>query len=86
MIEELQDVDGIEVFQTARSYSGRKLYAIWLKPHYEGYLSMTKRLSRCPSEIINARHHANEVSSTNAAFILLKRILTEECYRNFQRN
>lgn len=81
MIEELQDVDGIEVFQTARSYSGRKLYAIWLKPHYEGYLSMTKRLSRCPSEIINARHHANEVSSTNAAFILLKRILTEECYR-----
>ena len=81
MIEELQDVDGIEVFQTACSYSGRKLYAIWLKPHYEGYLSMTKRLSRCPSEIINARHHANEVSYTKTAFILLKRILTEECYR-----
>lgn len=46
---------------------------------------MTKRLSRCPSEIINARHHANEVSSTNAAFILLKRLLTEAIYRDLPR-
>lgn len=81
IIEELKEVEGIEVFRTARSYLGRELYAIWLKPRYEGYLSMTKRLTRCPSEIINARHHANEVSSTNASFILLKKLLTEECYR-----
>ena len=81
IIEELKQVPGIEVFQTASSYTGRKLYAIWLRPEHEGYLSMTKRLSKLPSEIINARHHANEVSSTNAAFILLKKLLTEECYR-----
>ncbi len=81
IIEELKCVDGIEVFRTARSYLGRELYAVWLKPRHEGYLSMTKRLSRCPSEIINARHHANEVSSTNASFILLKRLLTEEYYQ-----
>jgi len=80
IIENLKGVEGIEVFRTTRSYLGRELYAIWLSPGHEGYLSMTKRLSRCPSEIINARHHANEVSSTNAAFILLKRLLTEKCY------
>ncbi|XCP84131.1 M14 family metallopeptidase [Roseburia hominis] len=81
IIEELKQVPQIEVFQSAVSYTGRKLYAIWLKPGYEGYLSLTKRLSRVPSEIINARHHANEVSSTNAAFILLKRLLTTEDFR-----
>lgn len=81
IIEELKCVEGVEVFRTARSYAGRELYAVWLKPRYEGYLSMTKRLTRCPSEIINARHHANEVSSTNAAFILLRKLLTEEKYQ-----
>ena len=35
-----------------------------------------------PSEIINSRHHANEVSSTNSAFILLKEILTNEKYKD----
>ena len=82
IIEELKHVPGIEVFRTARSYTGRELYAIWLKPEREGYLSMTKRLTKCPSEIINARHHANEVSSTNASFILLKKLLTDETYRD----
>ncbi len=81
IIEELKQVPGIEVYRTARSYTGRELYAVWLKPEYTGCLSMTKRLTKYPSEIINARHHANEVSSTNAAFILLKKLLTEECYR-----
>ena len=61
------------MFRTAVSYTGRELYAVWIKPEYEGYLSMTKRISRIPGEMINARHHANEVSSTNAAFILIKK-------------
>ena len=81
ILEELKYVPGIEVFRTARSYTGRVLYAIWLKPEREGYLSMTKRLTNCPSEIINARHHANEVSSTNASFMLLKKLLTEKIYK-----
>lgn len=81
IMEELRGVRGIRIFEAARSYQGRRLYGIWLMPQYEGYLSMTKRLSRCPSEIINARHHANEVSSTNASFILLKKLLTEDVYK-----
>lgn len=82
IIEELKEVDGIEVFRTAVSYAGRECYGIWLKPKYEGYLSMTKYLTNRPSEYINARHHANEVSSTNAAFILLRKLLTDKSYEN----
>ncbi len=81
IIEELKCVEGIQVFRTAYSYAGRELYGIWLEPQYQGYLSMTKRLSRCPSEIINARHHANEVSSTNAALLLLRKLLTDDTWR-----
>ena len=81
IIEELKEVPGIEVFRIAVSYTGRELYAVWLKPEYEGYLSLTKRLARVPSEVINARHHANEVASTNASFMLLKKLLTEDVYK-----
>lgn len=85
IIEQLKKVPGIEVFRTAVSYAGREAYAIWIKPEYEGYLSMTKYLTNHPSEYINARHHANEVSSTNAAFILLKKLLTDETYKDITK-
>ncbi len=81
IIEQLKRVPGLEVFRTARSYAGRELYGIRLAPRREGYVSWTKRLTKCPTLLINARHHANEVSSTNAAFILLKKLLTEADYR-----
>lgn len=81
LMRELKKIPELEVFRTAVSYTGRELYGIWLKPKYEGYLSMTKRLTCHPSEIINARHHANEVSSTNASFLLLRTLLLEERYR-----
>ncbi|MBR5266367.1 MAG: hypothetical protein IKV63_07125, partial [Clostridia bacterium] len=80
VMEQLKAVDGIEVFEIARSYMGRKLYGVWFAPKHEGYLSLTKRLTRLPSEYINCRHHANEVSSTNAAFMLIKKLLTDEKY------
>ena len=53
IIEELKHVPGIEVFRTARSYTGRELYAIWLKPKREGYLSMTRDTmqTRCPARM-----------------------------------
>lgn len=80
IIEQLKRVPGIGVYPIARSYQGRDIYAIEILPKEEGYVSRTKRLTKLPSEIINCRHHANEVSSTNAAFILLKKILTDEKY------
>lgn len=82
IIGKLRHVPGISVYRTAVSYEGREIYAIELLPKRKGYVSRTKRLTLHPSEIINARHHANEVSSTNAGFLLLKKILTEKKYEN----
>ena len=80
ILDQLEHVEGISVFRTAVSYEGRDVRAIELLPRWKGYVSRVKRLSRLPSEIINSRHHANEVSSTNSAFILLKRLLTDRKY------
>lgn len=80
LIEQFSRVEGISVYQTATSYQGRKIYAIELLPNNKGYISRTKRLTLHPSEIINCRHHANEVSSTNAAFLLLRELLTDPKY------
>lgn len=82
LINQLKRVAGIGVYPIATSYLGRDIYAIEVLPKEEGYVSRVKRITNLPSEIIIARHHANEVSSTNAAFMLLKKILTEEKYRN----
>ncbi len=82
IVRKLTRVPGISVYRTALSYEGREVYAIELLPQQEGYVSRTKRLTMHPSMIINARHHANEVSSTNALLILLKKILTEKKYED----
>lgn len=82
IIEQLKRVPGISVYKTATSYAGRDIYAVELLPKYKGYLSRTKRINLLPSEIINSRHHANEVSSTNSAFMLLKELLTNPKYED----
>ena len=81
IIRKLRRVPGLRVFCAARSYLGRKIYAIELLPEREGYVSRVKRLTNHPSAIINTRHHANEVSGTNAMILLLRRILTEKTYQ-----
>ena len=80
IMEQLKRVPGISVSCVARSWLGRKIYAIELLPSGEGYVSRTRRLSAYPSEIINTRHHANEVSGTTAMFLLLKKLLSEKKY------
>lgn len=82
IIHQLKRVPQLEVYKIANSYLGREIYAIELVPQaaQTGYVSRTKRLTNYPSEIINARHHANEVSGTNGAFLLLKELLTDSKY------
>lgn len=84
IIDQLKRVPQIAVYKIATSYLGREIYAIELLPKDagSGYLSKTKRLTNHPSEIINARHHANEVSGTNGAFLLLKELLTDPKYQD----
>lgn len=82
IIEKLKRVPQLSVYKTAVSYTGRDIYAVEILPSHSGYLSRTKRITQHPSEIINSRHHANEVSGTNSAFMLIKALLTDEKYRD----
>ncbi|MGM0215551.1 M14 family metallopeptidase [Enterococcus sp. AZ109] len=82
IIQQLREVPEVTVYPIATSYLGREIYAIELAQKTKGYYSRTKRLTNYPSVIINARHHANEVSGTNGAFLLIKELLTNESYRD----
>lgn len=78
LTESLRQVGGLSVYPIATSYEGRPIYAFELTTEEPGYTSRTRRLTRYPSLYINARHHANEVSSTNAALMLLRELLTDD--------
>lgn len=80
IIEQLKQVPELAVYQIGTTYEGREIYGIELCHHQKGYVSRVKRLTNYPSLIINARHHANEVSGTNGALLLLKELLTNSKY------
>lgn len=82
IIRQLQQLPELKVYPIAETYQGREIYGIELKPQEEGYVSRVKRINQFPSEIINARHHANEVSGTNGVFLLLRELLQNPKYRN----
>lgn len=82
ILKQLKKVAGLSVYRTTHSYMGRSLFAVELLPHLEGYISRVKRITNHPTELINTRHHANEVSGTNEAFMLLRKLLTDEKYKN----
>ncbi len=83
IINELKKVKALRISHIASSFEGRKIYAIEPKESFDGYISRTKKLSLYPSILINARHHANEVSSTNAALELIRELLTDPKYEGF---
>ena len=66
---------GVHVWQPGRSYEGRPLWSVALTSHgISGRWSPGKLSARKPSVVIAARHHANEVSSTTAAFTLIEAV------------
>lgn len=81
IMEQLKHVKGIKVFKSGQTYQGRDIYTIRILPDFKGYVSTNKLINLNPTELINSRHHANEVSATNAAFMVLKEILTNEKYK-----
>lgn len=80
IIDQLKKVPELNVYPVAVSYKGRTVYAVEFCPRLSGYISRTKRITAHPSQIIDSRHHANEVSSTNSAFMLIRKILTDEAF------
>lgn len=81
ILAELARVPGITIWRMGRSYLGREIFALMPENPRRGYTSRTKLLRRYPTFLVNGRHHANEVSATNAAFALVKKILTDSQYR-----
>ncbi|HLO04254.1 MAG TPA: M14 family zinc carboxypeptidase, partial [Symbiobacteriaceae bacterium] len=58
---------GVEVWQAGESYSGRPLWAVAYRPPTGEALRPSRKAAAFrPTLLVNARHHANEVSSTNA--------------------
>lgn len=77
IVGELARAPELEVWRAAITAQGRSVWAIEPAWPCEGYVSRTKRLAHLPTMYINGRHHANEVSATNAAFAFLRKVLTE---------
>ena len=80
IISQLKRVPGISVYLSGETYLGRDIYAVEFLPSHQGYVSRTKRINQNPVLFINARHHANEPAATNAAYMLIKELLTKAEY------
>jgi hypothetical protein len=78
--DDLRRVPGFHVYKAGVSYYGRAILAIEPECGLPGYVSNTKRVLRNPSLLVNGRHHANEVSASNAILRFLS-LLGDERYR-----
>jgi len=69
---------GLRTELAATSLMGRCVYAVYMhSPLSTEIVSENKWFFIKPTLLINCRHHANEVSSTNAAFMLIENTLKE---------
>lgn len=70
-VKELGRLAGVHAFQAGRSLQGRPIWALEIAGPAGGALAShgRRRLLR-PTLLVNARHHANEVASTQAALRL----------------
>ena len=78
--EKLAKTRGIRLRLLARSREGRPIWGVELLPRLRGYVSRTKLIATRPTLYVNARHHANEVSSTNSALMLIEKLLSDPYY------
>ena len=81
VMRQLSRVPGLRVTVAGRSYQGREIYAVEPAAREIGWVSRVKRTQLLPTVLINGRHHANEVSATNAIFHLIRELFTNPEYR-----
>ncbi len=85
LARQLMRVPGLDVYAAGSSFYGRTVYAVELSCPLPGYVSTVKRLLRGPSILVGGRHHANEVSSSNALCQLMRALVTEPQYQNLSQ-
>jgi hypothetical protein len=78
LIKSLGGFPGIHVVEEGRSPGGLPIFSIEnTYPCSSNFVSQTKRIMFKPTFFINCRHHANEVSSTNAGLKLSHLLATQ---------
>lgn len=77
-VRKLMEVENVEVRMESRSYLGKRIHSIKLKRKSGAFTTALKDTLVRPTIFINARHHANEVSSTNSSFQLIKALASSE--------
>ena len=84
IMDKMKKVKGLDVWRASKSYQGRDIYAIDI---YKGFkskiVSRNKLINSKPVFMINNRHHANEVSSTNSSLYLALKIISDEKYKKY---
>lgn len=82
LMQELGRVPGLDVWPVGISYQGRIIYAVAPEDDRRGYVSPVKQKQTVPGVLINGRHHANEVSATNAIFAFTRELVTDPEYKS----
>jgi len=82
LIHSFDGLEGVKVIEGGRSFEGRPLYSLEnTYPCQSAFVSHAKRIIFKPTFFINCRHHANEISSTNAGFKLSYLLAIKPQYR-----
>ena len=82
IMQKLNHVLGLRVIELAQSVQHRTIYGVILTRNEKGLVTKARMLRYRPSVILNCRHHANEVSSTNSSLMLIRKILTDPEFQN----
>jgi hypothetical protein len=73
---------GLEVIEEGCSTGGLRLFSIAIThPCPSAFVSQAKQAAFKPTLFINCRHHANEISSTNAGLYLARLLAVNPVYR-----
>ncbi|MEZ4835073.1 MAG: M14 family metallopeptidase [Caldilineaceae bacterium] len=85
ILPDVSRLPGVSVWQLGRTYQGRPGYAIDVTlPLHSGqtHRSRHKLAQQKPTAMLIARHHANEVSSTNAVLALVRDLVDDPTQRD----
>ena len=84
LIKSLKGLPGVDVVEEGSSFGGLPIYSIEnTYPRSSAFISHAKRITFKPTFFINCRHHANEVSSTNAGLKLAHLLATRPHFKQF---
>jgi hypothetical protein len=86
LIQSLKSLEGINVIEEGRSFGGLPIFSIEnTSPFPSDFSSHAKKVLFRPTFFVNCRHHANEVSSTNAGLKLAYLLATRPRFQELLR-